>query len=164
MDPMLRWIRDTPLGAFMRETPDAFPVAEMSHFIGLSLMMGAMIVVDLRILGVFRQTSYSSVLKLLPLAIAGFAVNLLSGIAFIACNPFLYLTNPAFFVKLGFIVLGGLNALWFTFAEYKQVAGLPIGAAAPRPARVMAAASLGMWTLVLLLGRLLPTFAPAGGG
>ncbi len=71
MDPLLRWIRDTPLGHFMRETGNAFPVAEMSHFIGLSLLMGVMIVVDLRLLGVFKQASYSAVLKLLPLAVVG---------------------------------------------------------------------------------------------
>jgi len=164
MDPLLRWIRDTPLGHFMRETGNAFPVAEMSHFIGLSLLMGVMIVVDLRLLGVFKQASYSSVLKLLPLAIVGFAINLISGICFIATNPFLYFTNPAFFVKLALIGLGGLNAIWFTFAEHKLIAGLPSEAAAPLPARIMAVASLVMWALVLLAGRLLPTFAPVAGG
>jgi hypothetical protein len=164
MDPMLRWIRETPLGDAMRETPGLFPACEIAHFVGLCLLMGVMIVVDLRILGMFRQASYSSVLKLLPLAVAGFAINLISGICFIACNPFLYFTNPAFFVKLALIGLGGLNALWFTFAEHKLIAGLPSEAAAPAPARIMAAASLIMWTLVLLAGRLLPTFAPVAGG
>ncbi|HEV7690183.1 MAG TPA: DUF6644 family protein [Hyphomonadaceae bacterium] len=164
MDDLLRWVRDTPLGHFMRETGNAFPVAEMSHFISLSLLMGVMLVVDLRILGVFKQASYSSVLKLIPLAIVGFAINLISGVCFIVTNPFLYFTNPAFYWKLTFILLGGLNALWFTFAEHRLISGLPTDARAPALARVMAAASLGMWTLVLLLGRLLPTFAPVAGG
>lgn len=164
MDPLLRWLRDTPLGEFMRETPGMFPASEMAHFIGLSLLMGVMIVVDLRLLGMFKQTSYESVLKLLPLAVVGFAINLISGFLFIATNPFLYFTNPAFYVKLGVIALGGLNALWFTFAEHRLIAGLPNDVAAPSLARVMAAASLAMWFLVILLGRLLPTFAPVAGG
>ncbi len=164
MDPLLRWLRDSPLGVVMRETPDAFSTCEMAHFIGLSLLMGVMIVVDLRILGVFRQTSYSSALKLLPLAVLGFVINLVSGVCFIATNPFLYFTNPAFYVKLVLIALGGLNALWFTFAEHKQIAGLPPEATAPALARIMAAASLVMWLVVLLAGRLLPTFAPVAGG
>ncbi len=67
-------------------------------------------------------------------------------------------------MKLGVIGLGGLNALWFTFAEHRQIAGLPVDASAPALARVMAGASLGMWILVILLGRLLPTFAPVAGG
>lgn len=164
MDPALNWLRETPLGVAMREAPGLFPATEMAHFIGLSMIIGVMVVVDLRILGLFRQASYSSVLKLLPFAILGFAINLLSGIAFIACNPYLYFTNPAFFLKLGVIALGGLNAIWFTFAEHRQIAGLPNEANAPTLARVLAAASLVMWLLVILLGRLLPTFAPVAGG
>ncbi|HEX5008086.1 MAG TPA: DUF6644 family protein [Hyphomonadaceae bacterium] len=164
MDPFLRWIRDTPLGEAMRETPGLFPASEMAHFIGLSLLLGVMIVVDLRVMGAFRNVSYAAALKLLPLAVLGFLINLVSGVLFIACNPFLYFTNPAFFVKLFVILLGGINALWFTFAEHRQIAGLPNEAVAPLPARIMAGASLGMWVLVIVLGRLLPTFAPAGGG
>lgn len=164
MDPFLRWIRDTPLGVAMRDVPDLFPACEMAHFIGLTLLMGAMIVIDLRILGLFRGVSYRAVLKLIPVAIVGFTINLLSGIAFIACNPFLYFTNNAFYLKLTVIFIGGLNALWFTFVEHRTVAGLPDDGTAPVLARVMAGASLGMWLLVILLGRLLPTFASAGGG
>lgn len=164
MDPFLRWIRETPLGEMMRETPGLFPATETAHFVGLSLLIGVMLVVDLRILGLFKQAPYASVLKLLPLAVLGFALNLVSGVMFIACNPFLYFTNPVFFLKLFVIGLGGLNALWFTFTEHRQIAGLPNDVAAPMLARVMAGASLAMWVLVILLGRLLPTFAPIAGG
>ena len=164
MDPFLDWIRATPIGEAMRETPGLFPATEMAHFIGLSLLLGVMTVVDLRVLGVFRQTSYASVLKLLPLAMLGFSINLVSGVFFIAANPYLYSSNPAFYVKLAVILLGGLNAIWFTLAEHRQMAGLPSDATAPLPARIMAGASLGMWVLAILLGRLLPTFAYTGGG
>ena len=115
-------------------------------------------------MGLFRQVSYNAVLKLIPVAIAGFAINLVSGVCFIACSPFLYFTNQAFYLKLLVIALGGVNALWFTFAEHRTIAGLPNEATAPLPARIMAGASLGMWLLVILLVRLLPTFASAGGG
>lgn len=164
MDPLLHWLRETPLGEVVREMPGLFPACEMAHFMGLSLLLGAMIVIDLRVMGMFRQVSYSAVLKLIPFAIAGFAINLVSGVCFIAGNPFLYFTNNAFYLKLLVIGLGGLNALWFTFAEHRQIAGLPNEAAAPLAARIMAGASLGMWLLVILLGRLLPTFASVAGG
>jgi len=164
MDPLLNWIRETPLGLAMRETPGLFPACEMAHFIGLSLLLGAMIVVDLRIMGMFKQISYAAALKLIPFAIAGFVINFASGICFIAGNPFLYFTNPGFYLKLLVIAFGGLNALWFTFTEHRKIAGLPNEAAAPMAARIMAGASLGMWLLVILLGRLLPTFAAVAGG
>jgi hypothetical protein len=164
MDPFLRWMRDTPLGDAMRETPGLFPAAETAHFIGLSLLLGAMIVVDLRIVGFFRNIRYAAVLNLVPIAVAGFVINIVSGILCIVTNPFLYFTNPAFFLKLAVIFLGGVNALWFTIAEHRSIAGLPIDAIAPLSARIMAIASLSMWLLVIVLGRLLPTFAPVAGG
>lgn len=164
MNPALDWIRASALGEAIRNSPDFFPACEMLHFIGLSMLLGAMIVVDLRIMGMFKSVSYDAALKLLPFAVAGFVINLLTGICFIAANPYLYFTNPAFFLKLIVIALGGLNALWFTFAEHRKIAGLPNDAAAPAAARIMAGASIGMWLLVIILGRLLPTFAYTGGG
>lgn len=164
MDPMLQWLRETPLGEAVREMPGLFPFCEMAHFMGLSLLLGAMLVIDLRVMGMFRSVSYAAVLKLIPFAIAGFAINLVTGVCFIAGNPFLYFTNNAFYLKLLVIALGGINALWFTFAEHRQIAGLPNDAPAPMAARIMAGASLSMWLLVILLGRLLPTFASVAGG
>lgn len=66
--------------------------------------------------------------------------------------------------KLFVILLGGINALWFTLTEHQQIAGLTSDAPAPMLAKVMAGGSLAMWLLVILLGRLLPTFASTGGG
>lgn len=164
MHPALTWIRETPLGEAMRNSTNLFPMCETLHFIGLSLLIGVMLVVDLRIMGRFPQTSYDSVLKLLPLAILGFAINLVTGICFIAANPELYFTNPAFIWKLALIGVAGANALWFTFAEHRTIAALPADQPAPPLARYMAGASIGIWIIVLILGRMLPTFAPIGGG
>jgi hypothetical protein len=126
--------------------------------------MGAMIVIDLRILGVLKKVPYAAAFKLIPVALVGFGINLISGICFICTNPALYFTNYAFFVKMIVILLGGLNALWFTLAEERKLAGMPAEATAPMGARIMAGASLTMWVMVILLGRLLPTFANTAGG
>jgi hypothetical protein len=164
LDPFGKWLEATPLGVYMRGNPDAFPTAEMLHFVGLTLLFGAMLIVDLRMIGVFRQASYGSVLKLLPFAVLGFVINLATGLAFIATNHAIYTTNPAFYWKLGAVLLGGLNALWFTFAEHRQIAGLPKEASVPMPAKLMAGLSLALWLSVLIAGRLLPVFADVGGG
>lgn len=164
MDTTLSWLRDSALGQAMRESPDLFPTCETFHFIGLSLLIGAMLAVDLRIMGWFSQTSYRSVLMLLPLAIVGFVINLVTGICFIASNPELYFTNPAFNLKLVLIAVAGANALWFTFAEHRKISDLDAAEPAPALARYMAGGSLAIWMLVLILGRMLPTFAPIGGG
>lgn len=164
MHPVLEWLRTSALGEAMRNSAGLFPTCESLHFVGLSLLLGAMLVVDLRILGAFREATYQSVLKLVPLAVIGFAVNLVTGVCLIAANPSLYFTNPAFQLKLVLIGIAGANALWFTLAEQRMIAALPRDAAAPPMARVLAAASLTIWIMVLGLGRMLPTFATVGGG
>lgn len=164
MQDVLSWLKDSPLGDAMRNSPDLFPTCETFHFIGLCLLMGAMIIIDLRMLGLFRSASYASVLKLIPLAIVGFAINLITGACFIAGNPDLYFTNPAFILKLVLLGVAGLNALWFTLAEHRAISALSTSDSAPLPARLMAGLSLGVWIVILILGRLLPTFAPIGGG
>ncbi len=164
MTDLTEALRSSFVGVFMRDNPDLFPAMEMAHFVGLSILMGAMIVIDLRILGALTNVSYRASFKLIPVAIAGFLINLISGVAFICTNPALYLTNWAFWLKMGLVVLGGLNALWFTFAEHGKLSALPDDARAPAVARFMAFASLLFWVLVLLLGRLLPTFASVAGG
>ena len=161
---LLTAIHDTPLGELMRSVPDLFPICETLHFVGLSLLVGAMLIVDLRIAGHLKQIEYAAVLKLLPVAIVGFLINLGTGVCFIATNPGLYWTNPAFAWKMAAIVAGGLNAAWFMIAEQNVLIALPIDGKAPLSARTMAIASMVIWVLVILLGRLLPTFAEAGGG
>lgn len=157
-------LSQSPLGAAMRDVPSLFPTMEIVHFVGLSLLLGGMLVVDLRILGLFRTIPYADAFKLLRLAIVGFALSALSGVAFLASNPDLYTTNVAFYLKMALVALAGLNALWFTLSHSRAVSELAPNQRAPAPARAIAAASLALWTAVIVLGRLLPTFAAVGGG
>lgn len=161
---LLHVLSRTWLGTVMRETPALFPSMEITHFVGLSLLMGALLVIDLRVLGAFKAISYAEALKLAPLATIGFTLNALSGVAFIATNPDLYSTNRAFWVKMALVVVAGVNALWFTLAQSHTVSSLAPEQPAPVTAKLMAGASLFLWTGVILLGRLLPTFAGVGGG
>ena len=146
-------------GQVMHQVTWLFAVGETIHFIGLSFLMGAMLVVDLRLLGVMKQIPLKSVLALLPIAIFGFALNLISGVAFFFSNPLSYWPNPAFKLKMFLIVLAGLNALYFEVFEHK-----PIVAAADQHGdttmhtKVTAALSLALWLLVIFWGRSLPTF------
>ena len=153
------------LGEFMRSEKWAFATGETLHFIGLSLLVGAMMIVDLRLLGFMKAMPYRVAFKFLPIALLGFVINLCTGLMFIATEPRNYGTNPAFWVKMGLIGLGGLNALWFTLVEHRRVSALPDGQSADAGSKVAAILSLLLWVAVIAAGRLLPTFAsPEGGG
>ncbi len=156
------WAHDTALGEFMRAASWAFSACETLHFMGLCLLLGALLVIDLRILGFYRQIRIDSAMKLVPLAVAGFAINLLTGVCFFASDPFNYGTNWMFGVKMVLIVLAGINAIYHEVACKARLCGLPEGVEPDRTAKFVAASSLVLWTLVIIAGRLLPQFGIEG--
>ena len=86
---ILRALEHNPLGDAVREIPWLFSVSEAVHFIGLSIMAGALLIIDLRLLGRIRQADHRTVEKLIPVAIVGFALNLISGVTLFTSDPFM---------------------------------------------------------------------------
>ncbi len=158
MHGFLQMAHDSWLGQVTREYAPIFTTGLVIHFIGLCLLLGAMLVIDLRLLGVGKQTPIKAVLALLPVAITGFAMNLATGIVFFCFDPFGYWQNPAFRIKMTLVLIAGLNALWFTFAEHRRLAAAPPGHSAPIAARICAGLSLFLWFSVILFGRLIVAF------
>src|SRR5947209_10624237 len=155
---ILHWIRDTWLGATVRQSRWMFAAGETLHFIGLSLLVGGILIVDLRLLGFLRRIPIRAALAFLPFVIAGFLINLATGIVFFSADPMMYWPNPAFKLKMALILLAGLNALVFTVMAQRRVLGLGLDDDTGRIAKVTAGLSLALWLGVLLLGRLLPAF------
>ena len=155
---ILHWIRETSLGATVRESRWIFAAGETLHFIGLSLLVGGILIVDLRLLGFLRRIPIRAALAFLPFVIAGFLINLATGIVFFSADPMMYWPNPAFKLKMALILLAGLNAVVFTVMAQRRVLGLGLDDDTGRIAKVTAGLSLGLWLGVLLLGRLLPAF------
>jgi len=158
MSDFLQFAHDTWLGDFTRAYAPVFTTCLVIHFIGLCVLLGAMMVIDLRILGVGRQFPISAALKLLPLAIGAFIVNLLTGVVFFCFDPFGYWENPAFRIKMALVVIAGLNALLFTFVEHRKLAATEADYDANWVAKISAALSLFVWFTVILFGRLIVAF------
>jgi len=155
---IMQWLYDTVLGQAIRDSTWMFPSLETVHFIGLSLLMGSMLIVDLRLLGIMRDYPIRHALAFLPWAIFGFVLNTFSGIGFVAADPFMYWPNPAFRLKMYMILLAGLNAAVFTILEHRKVAGFGVGEETNTFTKVSAGLSLGLWIFIIILGRSLPTF------
>ena len=157
------WILSTPLSQYMQQSAYAFSNSETIHFFGLCLLLGSMLVIDLRLLGVLKRTHVSAVLKLVPVAIVGFALNLITGVLFLFYNPEGYVTNWMFQLKMALIVLAGVNMLYFTFVEQPRVLRMPAGESFDWKTKISAASSLTLWTLIIVAGRLLPVTQGAAG-
>lgn len=156
MNDILSWMETSALGQLMRDSVWLFPAAEILHFVGLSLLIGSVLVVDLRLLGVIRSVSYQAVYKFLPISLIGFGINLFTGVLFCFTDPFRYYPNLAFRIKLFLILLAGLNALWFKLSVFAKSVDLsaedPVGLAG----KTIAVLSVLLWISVIILGRLIP--------
>ena len=142
------------VGAFVTETPWMWPTCETLHFIGLTLLVGVVLLVDLRVLGVLKGVSFASLHRLLPWAAFGFGVNVITGILFFVGIPGQYTRNVAFYWKLALVMLAGVNALYFTLLEEPWALGP--GEDAPLTAKIAAASAMILWVGVMYFGSMLP--------
>ena len=156
MDPFSAWIEGTRISTVMRDTTWLWPACESIHFIGLALIIGIAGFFDLRLMGFFKQVPIDDARELMPLAVIGFLLNLTTGVTFFIGHPEQYAHNPAWWWKIGFLLLAGINAFAFQFVVGKRTVGLRAGADAPIAARTIGVVSLISWFAVLYFGRMLP--------
>jgi hypothetical protein len=137
----------------------AWPVCEIVHYIGMSLVMGLVVVLDLRILGFCKQIPPGALRPFVPWAIAGFVANLISGFVMVAGNEpdaSFYVLSLSFQLKVLAMFLALLNLLIFRLTGLeKKVYALPAGADAAVAAKVVALLSLTAWVFTIIFGRLL---------
>jgi hypothetical protein len=136
----------------MVNSPWVWPAAETIHFLGLSLSIGVLLAVNLRILGVMRQVPFADVHRLLLWGMLGFGANLITGMLFFIGQPAQYIASAPFHWKVVFLLIAGANFLYLTvfrrgFADRYD----------PNLAeKTMAVASIASWLAVLYAGRMLP--------
>ena len=134
-----------------------WPACETVHFIGLSLLFGVVLLVDLRMLGFLKGIPYSALHRLLPWGVLGFGVNVVTGILFfIGAPPDFYVNNPVFIWKLALILVAGANALYFTVFEHAWTLGA--GDTPTVASKVAAASGILLWAGVIFCGQMLPFF------
>jgi len=141
------------VGNYVRDTPWTWVTAETLHFVGLTLLLGVLALVNLRLLGFMPNLPSSVIMRLLPWGVFGYAMNAMTGMLFFAAAPQQYYDNPAFFWKLVFLCLGGANIVYFTFDTGWKV---ETGRAAPNLSKVLAVSALFLWVGVMYWGSMLP--------
>jgi len=134
-----------------------WPASETVHFIGLSLLFGVVLLVDLRMLGFLKGIPYSALHRLLPWGMIGFGVNVVTGMLFfIGAPPDFYVNNPVFIWKLALILVAAANAMYFTVVDHAWAVGA--GDTPPVAAKVAAASGILLWVGVIFCGQMLPFF------
>jgi uncharacterized membrane protein len=142
------------LSMFVTGTKWMWPVCETLHFIGLSLLMGVVLLVDLRMLGFMKSVSFPVLHRLLPWGILGFGINVMTGLLFFIGNPGQYTRSVPFQWKMALVLVAGANALYFTM--FDEVWVLDSGDDAPMKARVAAGSAVILWVAIMWCGNMLP--------
>jgi hypothetical protein len=148
----------TALGTYIAESRYLFPAIEGVHLIGLSIAVGLLFITDLRLAGlILKNVPAGRVLKQLrPWVLGGFASIFLSGGLLFFAEATELVSNPAFRIKVIFIALAGLNAAYFEFVTARKPALEKNSLELPGSVRFAGLASLTLWSLVIVCGRLIP--------
>ena len=144
------WIEASGLARVVGTTPGVYPLVSALHIMGIALVVGSIVAVDLRLLRVLGPALDGALPSLVRLALAGFAVAATTGALLASVRIGAYAANPAFQAKLAILALAGANALLLRLLCGPHGAPAMVG----RPAgRIAATASLSLWASAVLAGR-----------
>ncbi|MBD9371388.1 DUF2214 domain-containing protein [Rhizobium sp. ARZ01] len=148
----LEWIAASPIAAALKASGTLYLFVNAAHILSIGLIVGAIMPLDLRLLGLFRRYPLSALGPYLSASAAiGVALAILTGICLFSVRPMEYASNPAFLVKLALLACGVVNALsvhgttrWMVAVNHGKVSPL---------LRLQALLSLTLWAATLVAGR-----------
>ena len=147
------------LGQAMRQWLWLYPSVETVHIVGIALLVGSIVVLDLRLLGLSRSLPVRRLsAHILPWTAASFVLIIPSGLAMFVAHAGELIANPVFAVKMCLILLAGANAGVFHAGVFRSAGKWDVDVMPPLAARAAAAASLLIWISVIACGRLLAYF------
>lgn len=143
------------LGVLMRGSFVLYPIVNLGHVLGLVMFAGTLLVFDLRLLGAWRRGIDAAALAtaLTPLLIAGFILTAATGTLLLAADARPLTINPAFQAKAALLALALVNAVAFRRLWRGHLPSWDT--TAPVAARLQVAASLALWAMVAVAGRLI---------
>ncbi len=149
MNILLAWLGETALAEWIRLSRWGYAAVNALHVLGIALLIGAIVTLDLRLLGWRRQVSLGAVGRLLqPVAITGLLLAMGTGSLLFLADPGGYAGMALFRIKLTLIALAVANALLLNL-------GAGLASATPRRLRLAGMLSLLLWPAALLAGRFL---------
>ena len=150
---LLLWLENSSLGDWIRTSSWAYPWVNAFHSVGMSILVGIVFMIAVRILG-FGRFPIAPLGNFLKIARIAFVLNLITGFVLFAGDAQHFFTSPTFIVKMIFVVLGGITAIKLTGMAFRGGSDWSGSDEAPQPVKVMAAVSLACWFTAILAGRM----------
>lgn len=148
-------LENSTLGVTITESEWMFPTIETLHVLALTLVIGSIAMLDLRLLGVANRDRGVTQLAedTLPWTWGAFVVAAISGVLMFVSAATSYYDNVPFRIKLVLLALAGTNMALFHLTAYRAVHDWNHTLPTPQPARIAASLSLLFWIGVVVAGR-----------
>ena len=149
-------IEALPIARAMRESLWMYPIVEVVHIVGFVILVGSVLMFDLRVLGLSKQISVRSLSRhLLPWSWGALALIVPTGFLMFSAHAGDFLGNRAFQLKMALLMAAGINTIVFHTIPYARVAEWDLGVRAPLSAQACVAASIAIWLAIIACGRFL---------
>lgn len=151
------WLDALPSSIALRESINAYPILLTTHLVFMAAFAGLIAFWDMRLVGVgLREVPVWKITeRIFPWLVAAFVVTIITGFLLFYSKPLTYYDNFYFWIKNLLLILAGLNALWFHQTTEKSVTQWGQGAVTPPAAKFAGVASLVMWALIIITGRMI---------
>jgi hypothetical protein len=148
----LAWLEATGLAEWVRSSTAGYPSMIALHALGMAIMVGLSLVLDLRLLGWFSAMPVAALQRLFGLAWLGFGVNLLSGSALFTAQATSYIVDWVFMTKMFLVLLGAITAAILQPAV-AAADSWPNGRT-PGGTKAIAGIAVVIWLSAIVMGRL----------
>lgn len=154
----MRWLEESFLGHLMRDTGLwTYAFVNLFHIFGIAILFGSILILDLRLLGLWRSVPLSLLSQpVIPLAGLGLVLAVTTGVLMLATKATEYYDNPFLYIKLPMILVGTANiALIHHSAAWKAHRIRELSVAESSALARMGGVSLASWTTVVVAGRMI---------
>ena len=146
----LVWLEATGLAEWVRSSIPGYPSMIALHAVGMAVMVGLSLVIDMRVLGWFSGIPLSALQRFFGLAWLGFGINFLSGGALFSAQATTYITDWVFMTKMALVLLGAITAAILQPALAKASPTAPLSGGT----KAVAGVAIVFWVVASIMGRL----------
>jgi hypothetical protein len=146
----LVWLEATGLAEWVRSSIPGYPSMIALHAIGMAIMVGLSLLIDMRVLGWFAGIPLNALQRFFGVAWLGFGINFLSGGALFSAQATSYITDWVFMTKMALVFLGAITSAILQPAVAKAGPGGQLAGGM----KAVAALAIVFWLVAITMGRL----------
>ncbi|MFT5134765.1 MAG: hypothetical protein ACI9SC_003247 [Gammaproteobacteria bacterium] len=152
----LYWLEESVIGVWVGQSW-GYPFVLSGHAVGMSIVVGTVIMINLRLLGFSPNIPITLFRNLTRVSWMGVTLNIVSGLALFSGNPVKFFFHPVFWIKIALIVLGGLS-VWWGLRSFRETGFDNEVSGSTKTIKVIATFSLLFWLGAIVAGRLIAYF------